>query len=61
MTSYDICYRDAHGTLAMRITTPAPSQRTAKILAHAMKEREYKSLEVWEGETLVYERTPGTR
>ena len=56
MPNYDICFRDGHGTLAARITTPAPSPQTAKILAHAMKEPEHKTLEVWEGETLVYER-----
>lgn len=56
MTNYEICFRDDHGALAARVTAPAPSELHAKILAHAMKEREYRSLEVWDGETLVYAR-----
>lgn len=56
MTNYEICFRDDHGVLAAKITTPAPTAHHAKILAHAMKEPEHKALEVWDGETLVYER-----
>lgn len=56
MPQFDICYRDEHGSLAAKVTTPAPDAHRAKILAHALKEREHKTLEVWEGETLVYER-----
>lgn len=59
MTNYEICYRDDHGTLAAKVTTPAPSDLHAKVLAHAMKEPEYKTLEVWNGETLVYGRGGG--
>jgi hypothetical protein len=58
MPNYEICYRDDHGALAAKVTTPAPTQLHAKILAHAMKEREYKTLEVWDGDTLIYERAP---
>ena len=56
MHHYDICFRLNDGSLAARVTVPAPSDKHAKILAHALKERAYKALEVWEGETLVYER-----
>ena len=58
MPNYEICYRDDHGGLAAKVTTAAPSELQVKILAHAMKEREYKALEVWEGDTLIYERAP---
>lgn len=58
MPNYEICYRDDHGSLTAKITLPCPDQLRAKILAHAMKEREYKTLEVWDGDTLIYERAP---
>jgi len=56
MPHFDICYRDEHGSLAAKVTTPPLDAHHAKILAHALKEPEHKTLEVWEGETLVYER-----
>jgi hypothetical protein len=56
MPHFDICFRDEHGGLAARVTTPALDTHHAKILAHAMKAPEHKTLEVWDGETLVYER-----
>jgi len=59
MPRYDICYRDDHGSLKARVTTPAPSDLHAKVLAHAMKRPEHKCLEVWQGETLVYGRGGG--
>lgn len=63
MTTYEICYRDDHGSLAAKVTTPAPSELCAKILAHAMKEPEHKALEVWDGGALIYQRpaVPGRR
>ena len=56
MPNYEICYRDDHGSLAAKVVLPCPDELRVKILAHAMKEREYKTLEVWDGDTLVYER-----
>lgn len=56
MPHYEICYRNEDGSLAAKFTTPCPDDKRAKILAHAMKSREHKALEVWDGDTLVYER-----
>jgi len=59
MPHFDICFRDEHGGLTAKVTTPALDTHHAKILAHAMKAPEHKTLEVWDGETLVYERGHG--
>lgn len=56
MHNYDICFRFDNGALAAKVRARAPSDKHAKILAHALKEREHKALEVWDGETLVYAR-----
>jgi len=56
MPEYEFNYRHSDGSLACKVSAICGDERQAKILAHAMKEREFKTLEVWEGETLVYER-----
>ena len=58
MPYYDIFFRNEDGSLAARISAPCPDDTRAKVLAHAMKKRDHKTFEVWDGDTLVYER-PG--
>lgn len=56
MHHYEICFRFDNGALAAKISADARCDQDAKILAHALKEREHKALEVWDAERLVYER-----
>ena len=56
MPNYEICYLHENGTLAFQFAANCDDDLHAKVLAHAMKERDHKSLEVWDGRTLVYER-----
>ena len=56
MREYEICYFKDDGTLAFKLSAPCANSNHAKVLAHAMKERDHKRLEVWDAETLVYER-----
>ncbi|MDE1938031.1 MAG: hypothetical protein KGI68_03330 [Alphaproteobacteria bacterium] len=56
MPSYEICYRSDDGTLETKVAANCANDLQAKVLAHAMKERGMKRIEVWDGEVLVYER-----
>ncbi len=56
MPSYDIRYLDEDGTLKGKIAFECANDIQAKVLAHAMKARDAKRIEVWDGPTLVYER-----
>ena len=56
MTSYDIRYLNAAGTLKAKIATECANDVHAKVLAHAMMADGARRIEVWDGPTLVYER-----
>ncbi len=56
MPSYDICYLNDDGTVAAKIAAECANDTQAKVLAHAMKAKGSKRIEVWDGVTLVYER-----
>lgn len=56
MPSYDICYLDQEGRLALKFAATCRDETRAKILAHAMKMPEHKRIEVWMETTLVYAR-----
>jgi len=52
--NYEIVYLNDDGKLAFKFATKCDDEKRAKILAHAMKEREHKRLEIWEETSLVY-------
>lgn len=56
MPSYDIYFLDENGQLAFKFATTLSDEKRARILAHAMKQREHKRIEVWQDATLIYER-----
>ena len=56
MPSFEICYLDGNGSLACSFSAVCASETQAKVLAHAMKLRDYKKFEVWRDRTLVYQR-----
>jgi hypothetical protein len=56
MPHYEICYTDRQGALVGKISAGCSNATQAAIFAHAMKFREWLKVEVWEGETLIYER-----
>ncbi|HEX4156952.1 MAG TPA: hypothetical protein VHY79_00625 [Rhizomicrobium sp.] len=56
MPNFEICYLDGDGSLACSFTAVCASETQAKVLAHAMKLRDYKRFEVWRDRTLVYQR-----
>lgn len=56
MPAYEICYRDAEGTLTYKFTADCDDDQRAKILAHAMKLPSARKLEVWSGDMLIYTR-----
>lgn len=56
MPAYEIHYRHNDGTLSAKIETQCASDKDAKIFAHAMKMDGVRHFEVWQGETLIYER-----
>ena len=56
MPAYEIHYRHDDGTLSAKIETNCASDKEAKIFAHAMKMDGVRHLEVWLGDTLIYER-----
>ncbi len=56
MPAYEICYLDQSGALTHRFSATCDDDKRAKILAHAMKLLDWKRLEVWSGEALVYRR-----
>lgn len=56
MPNYDICYLNPDGTVAARVDAECASDKEAKILAHALKEKGHKRIKVWTGNTLIYQR-----
>jgi hypothetical protein len=57
MPNYEICYIDSNGRLAFKFAAHCEDANRAKVLAHAMKRREHKGLEVWDDKaSLVYRR-----
>lgn len=56
MPNFEICYLDSDGSLACSFTAMCASETHAKVLAHAMKLKDYKKFEVWRDLTLVYQR-----
>ena len=56
MPTYDIRYLDQGGALTCKFTAMCGDDKSAKILAHAMKQSDSKRLEVWSGESLIYRR-----
>jgi hypothetical protein len=57
MPDFEICYIDENGRLAFKFAARCEDAKRAKVLAHAMKRREHKGLEVWDDKaSLVYRR-----
>lgn len=56
MPSFEIYYRDTDGTLIEKFAVHCASPLHAKIMAHAMKDRPFTQIEIWNGDALVYER-----
>lgn len=56
MPSYEICYLDNDGSLTCTFSAMCANETHAKVLAHAMKLSTYKTFEVWQDRTLIYER-----
>ena len=56
MQAYEICYLNIDGSLAAKLSAMCEDEKTAKVLAHAMKLSGTKQIEVWDGRTLVYAR-----
>jgi hypothetical protein len=56
MQAYDICYLNKSGALTCKFTAVCGDDKSAKILAHAMKRSDSRRLEVWSGESLIYRR-----
>jgi hypothetical protein len=56
MPHYEINYLNEDGTLACKFAAQCEDDKEAKVLAHAMKDRSHKGLEVWDGRELVYVR-----
>ncbi len=61
MPSYDIRYLNDDGTLAAAVAAECVDDTKAKVLAHALKHKEFARLEVWDGGDLVYERPQRSR
>ena len=56
MPSYDIRYLNDDGTLAAKVAAECADDTKAKVLAHAMKRKGFVRMEVWDGDSLVYQR-----
>jgi hypothetical protein len=56
MPVYDICYLNQGGNLTYKFSAICEDNMRAKVLAHAMKQADFKRFEVWSGESLVYPR-----
>ena len=56
MPSYDIRYLNEDGSLAAEVAAELANDTQAKVLAHAMKAKSARRIEVWDGESLVYQR-----
>ncbi len=61
MPSFDFLYRRHDGRLALKLTAACADGQHAKVLAHAMKVSESCQFEVWQGDTLIYERPEPVR
>ena len=56
MPAFEICYLEDDGALACAFSVQFDDEMRAKILAHAMKPQDCRTLEVWRGKELVYRR-----
>ena len=56
MRTYEIRYVDSVGNLIGAIFTSQAGGKQASVFAHAMTLRPYERMEVWEDDTLIYER-----
>jgi hypothetical protein len=56
MPAYEIRYLNDNGLLAYKFIADCANESRAKVLAHAMKLPDYKCLEVWSDEILIYAR-----
>jgi hypothetical protein len=56
MPNFDFLYRRQNGSLVLKLTAICADERRAKVLAHAMKIADSCQFEVWDGDTLIYER-----
>jgi len=56
MPAYEICYLNGDGILTYKFMANCENESRAKVLAHAMKLSNCKTLEVWNGEVLIYAR-----
>jgi len=61
MPSYDIRYLNDDGTLAAAVAAECVDETKAKVLAHALKSKGFKRIEVWDGADLIYERPQRAR
>ncbi len=56
MPSYEIRYSDAQGERLETFVVPCGGDKQARILAHAMRPRAARRIEVFDGDTLIYVR-----
>ncbi|HWA04697.1 MAG TPA: hypothetical protein VG819_14345 [Rhizomicrobium sp.] len=56
MPNYEINYLKEDGSLALKFEAHCADDTRAKILAHAMREHDFKKFEVWQAGALVYRR-----
>ena len=55
MPEYNIYYMDHSGALSYKFSATCDNDKCARIVAHAMKLLDCKRLEVWNGESIVYQ------
>lgn len=56
MPNYRIVFLSESGASMRELSAYCQSDKHARVLAHAMKQREYKRLEVWRDDDLIYAR-----
>ncbi len=56
MPSYEIRYDDAQGERLEPFVVPCGGDKQERILAHAMRPRAARRIDVWAGDTLIYVR-----
>jgi hypothetical protein len=56
MPDFEIYYRDPEGALVEKFSVRCATPMQAKIMSHAMKARAFTQIEVWQDDTLVYQR-----
>ena len=56
MRNYEICYLNEDGSVSATFSANCVNEHQAKILAHAMKLSGFRRMEVWDGQTLFYQR-----